>query len=138
MSPKDEDSLKIGELATSAGVTPETVRYYEREGVIPPASRGHSGYRRYSRADADRLRFIRRARDLGFSLAEVRELLSIAEGDPSRPCEDVNRLALAHIAQVDEKLARLAALRTQLSQLAAACTPEAKVVQCSILSALSE
>lgn len=138
MSSKDQVSLKIGELATFAGVTPEAVRYYEREGVIPPASRGPSGYRRYARVDADRVRFIRRARDLGFSLSEVRELLSIAEGDPARPCEDVNRLALAHIAQVDEKLARLAALRTQLSQLAASCTPEAKVTQCSILSALSE
>ena len=138
MSSNDRDRLKIGDVAASAGVTPEAVRYYEREGVIPPAPRESSGYRRYAEADVDRLRFIRRARDLGFSLTEVRELLSIAEGDPTRPCEDVNRLALEHIAQVDEKLTHLAALRTQLSQLAASCTPEARVTQCSILSALSE
>lgn len=137
MSSNDRDRLKIGDVAASAGVTPEAVRYYEREGVIPPAPRESSGYRRYAQADVDRLRFIRHARDLGFSLTEVRELLSIAEGDQSRPCEDVNRLALEHIAQVDEKLTQLAALRTQLSQLAASCSPEAQVTQCSILSALS-
>ena len=80
-----ESDLTIGQLAARTGVTAETIRYYERAGVVPRAVRDGAGhYRRYDEADAERLRFIRRARELGFSLDEVRELLSLALGsDPA-------------------------------------------------------
>lgn len=129
--------LTIGELAMRAGVTAEAIRYYEREGVVPAASRGGAGrYRRYGSDDVERLRFIRRARDLGFSLAEVRELLALADGDPN-PCEEVNRIASAHLAAVDAKLAQLTALRVELDQVIQGCNGVAPTGECRILSALS-
>ena len=131
-------TLTIGELAAHAGVTAEAIRYYEREGVIPPASRvGAGSYRQYGAADAQRLRFVRRARDLGFSLEEVRELLTLAAGDPSKPCDDVNQIAHAHLVQVDAKLKQLRALRRELHRLIDACDRDAALVDCSLLSALS-
>ena len=131
-------TLTIGDLAERTGVTPETIRYYEREGVIPRAARsGTGGYRQYGTADAERLRFVRRARDLGFSLEEVRELLALAAGDPTRPCGDVNQIAHAHLAQVDAKLGQLRALRRELSRLIDACDRNASLGDCSLLSALS-
>ncbi len=131
-------TLTIGELAARTGVTPETIRYYEREGVIPPASRtGAGSYRQYASADAERLRFVRRARDLGFSLDEVRELLDLAASDPGRPCGGVNQIAHAHLAQVDAKLVQLRALRRELNRLIEACDRDAALADCSLLSALS-
>lgn len=135
-------SLTIGVLAARAGVTPEAVRYYEREGVIPRAARtGVGRYRVYTEADAERLRFVRRARDLGFSLDEVRELLALAAGDRDRPagrsCAEVNRIAAAHLARVDAKLAQLRALRGELARLVAGCDRDAAVADCSLLGALS-
>ncbi len=96
--------LTIGALAERTGVTAETIRYYERVGVLPRPTRGaagvgHAGYRRYGPADVERLAFVRRARDLGFSLDGVRELLSFAD-DPGRPCAGVDQRARAHLAQV--------------------------------------
>jgi DNA-binding transcriptional MerR regulator len=133
-----ESGLSIGELAARAGVTAEAVRYYEREGVVPPAIRGGPGrYRKYGEADVDRLRFIRRARDLGFSLEEVRELLTLADGSPDRPCADVNKIARAHLAQVDAKLAQLTALRMELDQVIRECNGIVPVAECRILGALS-
>ena len=131
-------TLSIGELAEVTGVTSEAIRYYEREGVIPPATgTGAGSYRQYVAADADRLRFVRRARDLGFSLEEVRELLALAAGDPNRPCGDVNQIAHAHLAQVDAKLAQLRALRRELNRLIASCDRDASLADCSLLTALS-
>jgi DNA-binding transcriptional MerR regulator len=132
------ESLTIGELALRTGVSAETIRYYEREGVVPRAARRGAGhYRRYEEGDAERLRFVRRARDLGFSLDEVRELLALANGSPSRSCADVNRIARAHLAQVDTKLAQLAALRVELDRVIGECDGEVPVSDCRILGALS-
>jgi Cu(I)-responsive transcriptional regulator len=136
--PAQPRTLSIGELAARTGVSSEAIRYYEREGVIPPASRtGAGSYRQYGSADAERLRFVRRARDLGFSLDEVRELLALAAGDPDRPCGDVNQIAHAHLAQVDAKLTQLRALRRELNRLIEACDRDAALADCSLLSALS-
>jgi DNA-binding transcriptional MerR regulator len=130
--------LSIGELAARAGVTAEAVRYYEREGVVPPATRGGPGrYRKYGEADVERLCFVKRARDLGFSLDEVRGLLALADGSPSRPCTEVNRIARAHLAQVDAKLAQLAALRAELDRVIGECNGVVPVADCRILAALS-
>ena len=131
------ETLTIGQLAAQAGVTPEAIRYYEREGVLPaPARSGAGSYRRYHAADGERLRFIRRARDLGFSLDEVRELLSLAGADPAQPCSDVSRIARAHLAQVDAKLAQLAALRAELAAAIGECGGVVPLGQCRILEAL--
>ena len=129
--------VSIGELAALAGVTAEAIRYYEREGVLPAAVRRGTGrYRQYSDTDVVRLRFIRRARDLGFSLDEVRELVALAEGDPARSCTDVNRIANAHLVQVDAKLAQLTMLRSELDRIIAGCNNIVPVAECHILGAL--
>ena len=129
----------IGELARLAGVTTEAIRYYERERVIPRAKRGGAGrYRRYETADADRLRFVKRARDLGFSLDDVRELPTLAGSDPKKPCGDVDQIARAHIAAVDEKIARLSTLRTELSRLTADCDAKGGIASCRLLTALNQ
>ncbi|HEX5829385.1 MAG TPA: helix-turn-helix domain-containing protein [Gemmatimonadaceae bacterium] len=131
------DTLTIGELARRTGVSAETIRYYEREGVVPPASRAGAGrYRRYVAADAERLRFVRRARELGFGLDEVRELLALAAGDPRRPCDEVDRIALAHLRAVEAKLAELARLRDELVRVIASCRGGDAVAACRILGAL--
>jgi DNA-binding transcriptional MerR regulator len=130
--------FSIGELAARARVSAEAIRYYEREGVVPTAIRGGAGrYRRYTEADVARLRFIRRARDLGFSLDEVRGLLALAEGDPGRSCTDVNRIAQAHLAQVDAKLAQLTELRAELDRVITSCDGVVPVRNCEILASLS-
>ena len=135
---KSDATLSIGELATRSGVSAEAIRYYEREHVVPAAARGGPGrYRRYDEADVDRLQFIRRARELGFSLDEVRELLALNDGSPSRPCTEVNRIARAHLAQVDEKLSQLGALRAELDRVINECAGVVPVADCRILSALS-
>jgi DNA-binding transcriptional MerR regulator len=135
----DNGGLMIGELAKLAGVTAETIRYYERERVIPRPKRAGSGrYRRYESADADRLRFVKRARDLGFSLDDVRELLALAASSPEKPCANVNEIANAHMAAVEEKIQRLTLLRTELARLTAACDPKDAIADCRLLAALSQ
>ena len=131
--------LMIGELAKLTGVTAETIRYYEREKVIPRPKRVGSGkYRRYEQSDADRLRFVKRARNLGFSLEDVRELLLLAESNPAKPCGNVNEIARSHIAAVDEKISRLTLLRAELAQLTDECDPNAAIANCRLLSALNQ
>lgn len=129
--------LTIGELAAQTGCTAEAIRYYEREGVVPrPTRTGPGRYRSYGAADVERLAFLRRARELGFSLAEVRALLAFSDGDPSRSCSDVDQMARAHLAQVDAKIAQLAALRTALASVIAQCRGGLAVADCRILGAL--
>jgi DNA-binding transcriptional MerR regulator len=135
---RPRQGLAIGELAACTGVTAETIRYYEREGVIPAAARRGAGrYRRYEARDAERLRFVRRARDLGFSLDEVRELLALAARDSGDQCENVGSIARAHLAQVNEKIAHLLALQAELTHVVGACRGGAGQPGCGILGALS-
>ena len=129
--------LVIGELADRTGTSPETIRYYERVGVLPaPVRAGGGRYRRYGAGDVERLLFVRRARELGFSLDEVRELLGLAD-QPDRSCAEVDQLARAHLTSVDEKLARLGALRDELERVVGACRGGLPVAECRILGALS-
>jgi DNA-binding transcriptional MerR regulator len=133
-----EPTLVIGELAARTGTTPEAIRYYERVGVLPaPARAGGGRYRRYRAADVERLGFVRRARELGFSLDEVRDLLGLAD-QPERPCGEVDRLAQAHLAAVNAKLAQLAALRDELERVIGACRGGHAVADCRILGALGD
>ena len=127
------DSIGIGALAKRAGVGIDTVRYYERAGLLAPRSRLSSGYRRYSELELARLRFIRRAQALGFTLKEVRELLSLsAQRDVAR----VKRTAQAKVIDVERRIAELEKVRTGLSKLIAACPGHGRAADCPILQAL--
>ncbi len=137
MTDKD-DGFTIGEVAARTGCTAEAIRYYEREGVVPsPARAGAGRYRRYSAGDVERLAFLRRSRELGFGLTEVRELLAFSDGDPQRSCGDVDALARAHLAQVDAKIAHLTALRAALAGVIDECQGGLAVADCRILGALA-
>lgn len=109
-----EDGLSIGQLAAAVGVHLETVRYYERIGLMAPPARSAGGHRVYDRTALERLGFIRRARALGFSLADTRALLSFNDVEVGC-CADVQRLANAHLAALDSKIADLVALRDTLA-----------------------
>jgi DNA-binding transcriptional MerR regulator len=133
-----DDGLTIGELAAQSGMSAETIRYYEREGVLPPAARAGAGrYRRYGHDDAIRLRFVRRARDLGFSLDDVRELLALAASEAGRPCDEVNALATRQRERVHAKLVQLQSLEVELDRLISACARNSSIGDCSLLEALT-
>ncbi len=110
-------SMTIGQLAKRAGVNPRTLRYYERIGLLVPSSRTEAGYRVYTSAEADRLAFIRRAQATGLSLAEIADIISVREGGAA-PCRHVRDLAGVKIAEIDERIAELQALREDLTRLA--------------------
>jgi Hg(II)-responsive transcriptional regulator len=129
-------SLSIGELARAAGIGVETVRFYERQGLIPDPPRRASGYRMYPPGAIDRLRFIRRARDLGFSLSEINDLLSLAgqpEGDRGR----VKRIAEGKLAEVEGRIRDLQNVRTVLAHLTAQCSGHGPVHDCPIIESLT-
>lgn len=127
--------MTIGQLAKATGTAVETVRYYEKIGLLPKAARTAGNYRSYGNAEVSRLSFIRGARDLGFSLDQVRMLLSLAD-NRDRPCGEVDALARQHLDAVDRKIADLMALRTELSGLIAQCR-QGTVADCRILEALA-
>jgi Cu(I)-responsive transcriptional regulator len=127
------DSMGIGAVAKAAGVGIDTVRYYERAGLVAPRARLASGYRRYSKVEVARLRFIRRAQSLGFSLKEIHELLALSS---SRNVASVKRKAEAKLADVDRRLEELKRIRAGLSSLVAACPGHGLPDSCPILQAL--
>ena len=127
------ESIGIGTLAKRAGVRIDTVRYYERSGLLSPQSRLESGYRRYGRAELARLRFIRRAQALGFSLREIRELLALSKG---RDMARVKRIAEGKLADVEQRIAALQRMRDGLATLIAACPGHGDLARCPILAAL--
>ncbi len=126
--------MTIGRLAKATGTGVETVRYYEKIGLLPQVARTAGNYRSYGQAEVSRLSFIRRARDLGFSLEQVRMLLSLAD-DRNRPCNEVDTLARQHLDTVEAKIADLNALRSELSSLIAQCG-RGIVADCRVLEAL--
>jgi DNA-binding transcriptional MerR regulator len=131
-----DPTIVIGELAAFTGTTPEAIRYYERVGVLPhPARQGAGRYRRYGAPDVERLNFVRRARELGFSLDEVRDLLGLTD-QPDRPCAEVDELARAHLVAVNEKIGQLTALRSELERVIGACQGGLAIADCRILAAL--
>lgn len=127
-------TLTIGKLAQRAGVGVDTVRFYEREGLLPKPSRTLSGYRSYTADDADRLRFIRRAKALGFTLDEVSELLALNAGKGARA--KVKHLAERRVADLDQKVAELAAIRDALRSLVRHCSGKGSVHGCPIIEAV--
>ena len=128
-------SNSIGKLASATGVNIETIRYYERAGLIAAPARTTGNYRSYRDEDVARLRFIRRTRDLGFSVEQVRALLSIA-GEKGRDCGTVEAIASEHLGEVDRKIADLTALRGELAAAVVTCGG-GTVAECRILEAFS-
>lgn len=127
--------MAIGALASATGTKAVTIRYYERIGLLPQPGRTAANYRSYGNDELKRLTFIRRARSLGLSIGEVRELMAMAEAS-RRSCESVNSIARDHLAAVDEKLADLSSLRRELAQLVDQCE-SGSIAECRILEALS-
>lgn len=114
------DSMTIGQAARRSGVPPKTIRYYESVGLISPAARGENNYRGYGDKEVEILRFISRARRLGFSLSDVEKLLALY-CDRRRPSREVKRLAQRHIEDVDCKIAELKTIKKALLQLVEKC-----------------
>ena len=130
-------ALTIGRLAREVGVNLETVRYYERRGLLPRPPRSSSGYRLFPADTARRLRFIRRAQDLGFSLGEIRELLSLRMSASARST-DIRKRAEAKIADIDAKIRSLDGMKKTLRKLTDACEGCAPIAKCPILESLDK
>ncbi len=128
--------MNIGKAAAASGVSAKMVRYYESIGLIPQVSRTESGYRDYSEKDIHRLRFIRRARDLGFSVEQMAELLALWQ-DRGRASADVKRIALEHVAELERKARELMEMSQTLSHLAGNCHGDSRP-DCPIINVLSE
>lgn len=126
--------MKIGELGAATQTKVETVRYYERIGLLPPPARSNSNYRSYSPVHLARLSFIRRSRGLGFTLEAVRDLLALAD-DRDQPCEAVDALARIHLSQIERKIADLSALRAELDRVIGSCS-RGTVGDCRIIETL--
>jgi len=128
------ENISIGELSKLSGVNIETIRYYERIKMLPPPSRTANGRRVYGPSEKRTLAFIRRSRDLGFTLEEVRALLAL--GGPERaPCADVHKIASAHLANVRKKLSDLVKLESILAETVAQCSDGA-TPDCPVLDIL--
>jgi DNA-binding transcriptional MerR regulator len=129
------DTMGIGTLARQAGVSVDTVRYYEKNGLLTPAARLASGYRRYDELQLRRLRFIREAQKLGFTLKDVRDLLGLSR---QRDVARVKRAAERKLADVQARIASLERMRDGLGKLVAACPGHGLARDCPILKALGE
>lgn len=130
------EGLLISEVARRAGVVVDTVRFYEREGLISSPPRTRTKYRKYPASVVARIRFIRRAKDLGFTLEEIRELLALR--DREHGCADVRERAEKKVAAIGERIAALQRMQAGLADLARSCADEPSDERCPILHALDE
>ena len=131
-----ESVYAIGDLARQTGTKVETIRWYECDGIMPAPVRTAGGHRLYTKAHLDRLAFVRHARELGFALKDVRELLRLAD-DPKRPCDEADAIARSHLTAVRSRIARLQALEAELSRMVAACSA-ARVAECHVIEVLAD
>jgi MerR family mercuric resistance operon transcriptional regulator len=129
--------LTRGQLAKKAQVGTETVRYYERRGLIPEPDRRESGYRQYPPETVTRIQFIKHAKELGFSLTEIHELLSL-QLNPALSCSEVKKIAEAKIRHIDEKIGKLQRMKRSLTELTRECSGNKPVSDCNILKALEQ
>ena len=127
--------LTIGQVPKRSGIGLETVRFYERKGLIEEPPRTDSGYRQYPEEVVVRIRFIKRAKELGFALKEISELLSLRV-DPNTTCADVRKQTEFKISDVEEKIRALRRIKTALKKLAASCVGTGPTSECPILEAL--
>lgn len=126
----------IGDLARQTGTKVELIRWYERDGTMPPPARTEGGHRAYTQAHLDRLAFIRHARELGFPLDDVRALLRLSD-DPDRPCDEADAIARQHLGAVRSRIARLQALEAELARMVNACG-HGKVGACRVIQVLAD
>jgi len=129
------DTLTIGLLAQAVGVNVEAIRFYQRKGLMPLPKRAYGSIRRYTDADLERVRFIKAAQRLGFSLAEVSDLLRLVDGTH---CEEARRIAQQKLQDIREKLADLQRIEAALDQLVARCGSADNAVQCPLISSLQQ
>ena len=130
------NNINIGQAAKASGVSAKMIRHYEEVGLTPAASRSEAGYRQYSEAEVHSLRFIRHARDLGFSIAQIGELVGLLQ-NRRRSSSRVKALALAHVAELESKLAKLQAMKDTLQHLAHCCHGDDRP-DCPILDRLAD
>ncbi len=135
MSDLDRD-LRIGDLARATGTTVETIRYYERIGLLAKPARTDGNYRAYSDRDLKRLNFIRHARGLGFDVPEVRSLLDLSD-QPERDCGEADRIATGHLVAVNAKIEQLELLRAELSRMVGDCRG-GRAADCRVLEILGD
>ncbi len=128
--------MKIGELSRATGTNIETIRYYERIGLLPAPDRTAANYRSYGEGHRSRLSFVRHSRELGFTIEEIRSLLDLSD-DPSRDCGEADRIASLHLAQVEEKIAQLALLRDELTRIVGRCRGGI-AADCRVIEALGD
>ena len=128
--------LSIGELSRKAEVKVTTIRYYEQSGLMAAPERSEGNQRRYTRADLERLVFIRHARALGLSLDEIRELISLSK-HPDEPCARADRIAASHLSSVRERIARLRKLENELERIVSHCHGQT-IGDCYVIRALSD
>jgi DNA-binding transcriptional MerR regulator len=131
-----DTTFSIGDLAGRTGTKVETVRYYEKAGLMPRASRTAGNHRAYTRAHIDRLAFIRHSRELGFPLEAVRTLLTMAD-NPSQSCAEVDVIARQHLASVRGRITRLQALEAELSRMVQECGC-GRVADCRVIEVLAD
>jgi DNA-binding transcriptional MerR regulator len=127
--------LSIGELSQRTGVKVPTIRYYEQIGLLPPPPRTEGQQRRYSEGVVARLNFIRHARDLGFEIEAVRELLAMS-AQPDRSCAEVDQITRRHLSEVDRRIGQLVALRAELHRMLEECG-HGRVCECHVMESLS-
>jgi len=132
----DDERLRIGDLAAATATKVETIRYYERIGLLPAPDRTAGNYRAYGRRHLERLSFVRHARELGFSIAAVRDLLRLSD-DPDRPCEGADRIARTHLVDVERRIARLTALKAELERMLARCEG-GRIAECRVIETLAD
>lgn len=127
--------LSIGHVGKATGTKVETIRYYERIGLLAKPDRTRGNYRLYASEHVHRLAFVRRARELGFSIEDVRELLDLA-GHRERPCAGIDQIAARHLGMIEAKIATLRRLRRELRDTLAACAG-GRIAECRVIQALS-
>ena len=129
-------SFPIGELSKRTGVKVPTIRFYEQIGLMPEPSRTESNQRRYGRAEADRLNFIRHSRELGFEVEDIRALLAMT-AEPQASCHQVDSIARSHLLEIDRRIASLKALKGELSRMVNECG-HGRICDCRIIEALAD
>src|SRR4028118_40335 len=128
--------LAIGTLSKETGVKVPTIRFYEQIGLLPTPPRTDSNRRTYGSEDVKRLRFIRHARELGFEVDAIRQLIALAN-HPEQPCGQADTIARQHLAEIDTKIARLVALRAEVQQMLDGCTQE-RIADCRVIEVLAD
>lgn len=129
-------AITIGKLAEIAATKVQTIRYYEEIGLIQPFSRTVGGHRLYGIEDANRLKFVRHAREMGFGIEEIRELLKLSD-NPDTSCTSADKIVRAHLEQVELRLTTLRALRKELTRMVGECS-HGRVSQCRVIEVLSD